>query len=69
MTATASAATATIDEDLDECGPQLINKLEVSSYQTKQKEHMFFCKQDVNPIPNRSAYMKRVINTEKMAFC
>lgn len=31
MTATASATTATIDEDLDECGPQLINKLEVKS--------------------------------------
>lgn len=31
MTATASATTATIDEDLDECGPQLISKLEVRS--------------------------------------
>lgn len=29
MTATASAVTATADEDLDECGPQLIGKLEV----------------------------------------
>ncbi|XP_026760612.1 DNA repair protein RAD51 homolog A [Galleria mellonella] len=28
MTATASAATASLDEDLDECGPQLITKLE-----------------------------------------
>lgn len=31
MTATASAVTATADEDLDECGPQLLNKLEVVS--------------------------------------
>ena len=31
MTATASAVTASVaDEDLDECGPQLITKLEVS---------------------------------------
>ncbi|KAH9630782.1 hypothetical protein HF086_001010 [Spodoptera exigua] len=28
MTATASAVTASVDEDLDECGPQLITKLE-----------------------------------------
>lgn len=32
MSATATATTATIDEDLDECGPQLISKLEVRSY-------------------------------------
>lgn len=30
MSATASAVTATIEEDADECGPQLINKLEVN---------------------------------------
>lgn len=36
MTATASAVTASVaDEDLDECGPQLITKLEVSKYHVK----------------------------------
>lgn len=29
MTATASAVTASVEEDLDDCGPQLISKLEV----------------------------------------
>lgn len=32
MATTASASTAAVDEDLDECGPQLITKLEVIFY-------------------------------------
>lgn len=41
MTATASAVTASVDEDLDECGPQLIGKLEVGSTSWKFEQNSF----------------------------